>query len=134
MFKRATTWDNVASKYTDIPVGAQFTRIENGTRIAADFSTADRVEMKLVADFGQVKSEVKTRVGQVRDATADGGWRAAAPWKSQFKRWVTFNGVPVEATVVHQTVKLLSTAPILLDRAPRTVEPAVPTADIGETL
>lgn len=134
LFKRATVWDEVAHRYTDVPAGASFTKIVEGHRITADYNTADRVEMKLSAVFDQIKSELKVRVGQVRDNTADGGWRPAAPWPSQFKRLVEFNGVPVEATIVHQTVKLLSNDTILLDRAPRDVEAAAPTADIGETL
>lgn len=134
IFKRATVWDDQAKAYTDIPLGAQFTKIVDGHRVEASYSDADRVEVKLNPVFDTVKSNIPCRIGQVRDATADGGWRPSKPWTSMFKRIAEINGVPVECTVVHQTVKLLSTDPILLDRAPRDVEPAAPAAAIGECI
>jgi hypothetical protein len=134
MFKRATVWDDVAKRYTDVPLGSQFTKIQDGHRINADFSSADRVELKLTPVFDRVVEMPTYRIGQVRDATADGGWRPAAPWVSQFPRAVELDGETVDAQVVHQTVKITGVGNIVLDRAPRNIEAAAPTADIGETL
>lgn len=134
LFKRATVWDDITKKYTDVPAGSVFTKIENGHRVEATFGDADRVELKLNPVFDRVVDMPAFRVGQVRDATADNGWRPAAPWESQFTRMAEINGVPVEARVIHQTVKITGAGNIVFDRAPRTIEAVAPTADIGETL
>ena len=132
MFRKARRYDEAAGQYVDgSEAKPSFTRLEGGHRIETNFDNADRIEVKLEAVFDKAV-EYKARVANMRDSTADNGWRQCAPWRSQFTRPVVWNGETTDAIVEHITMVPMSE--IKLDRRPRDVEPGIQATGIGEVL
>lgn len=131
MFSKAKAFDELAGQFTNRDADPEFTRLSDGHRVQASFDEADRVELRLRVEFDIVK-KMSARVLQVRDRTADGGWRQATPWRSHYCRTVEINGEMIDAAVEH--LSKVPTAEIYLDRAPRRLEASIKATEVGEML
>lgn len=132
MFRKARRYDETAGQYIDgTEAKPSFTHLVEGKRVETSFDNADRIEVKLEAVFDKVV-EYKARVANMRDTTADNGWRQAAPWRSQYTRPVEWGETVNDAIVEHIT--MVPTSVIKLDRRPRDVEPGIKATGVGEML
>lgn len=131
LFSKAKTFDETVGQYTNTEAKPVFTVLADGHRVECPFDEADRVEVRLRAEFDLVK-KYASRVLQVRDASADRGWRQATPWRSKYCRTVEINGEAVEASVEYLSV--VPTSEILLDRSPRKLEASMKATEVGEML
>jgi hypothetical protein len=132
MFRKARRYDETAGQYIDgTEARPSFTKLVDGHRVDTSFDDADRIEVKLEAIFDKTV-DYRARVANMRDSTADNGWRQCAPWRSQYTRPVEWNGQVTDAVVEHITMVPMSE--IKLDRRPRDVEPGIKATGVGEML
>ena len=131
MFSKAKVYDEATGQYTNTEAKPVFTVLADGHRIECPYDKADRVEVRLRAEFDSVK-KYTSRVLQTRDKTADNGWRKATPWRSRYCRAIEVNGEVIDAPVEY--ISVVPTSEILLDRSPRRLEASMKATEVGETL
>lgn len=134
MFSRAVDFiDGVRTNKARRPL---FERRVNGAWTEVDnLDDADRVTVYLHAEFNIMKTQLETatRLARVRDAEADGGWRVATPWRqSAVRAFPTEEGVNVDCVV--ERLSVVPILPLKLDRAPRTIQPALAADKLGEAI
>jgi hypothetical protein len=131
MFSKAKAFDETAGQYTNVEAKPQFTKLVDGHRVDAEFADADRIEVRLRAEFDVVK-KYTSRVLQTRDKNADNGWRQAKPWRSRYCRAIEVNGEVIDAPVEY--ISVVPTSDIYLDRSPRKLEASMKATEVGEML
>jgi hypothetical protein len=131
LFRKARAFDEAVGQHSDREARPSFTKLVNGSRVECGFDEADRIEVRLEAVFDKV-TDYKARVANMRDTTADNGWRQCVPWRSKYTRPVEFDGQTVNGIIEHITMVPMSK--IMFDRKPRDVEPGIQATSVGQML